>query len=233
MANYYIQTVVHQTIPPACMTPLETAILTQVFQYEEEDDGSLYLFAEESPSSSIVIDQSMIDRGADGFRKAIEDSRERSPELVQAVEKVWTGEADLDVEELGGYEPIFLEIIRREKNKIEGGCFAIEQSFTCSKMRSDGFGGAMTMVTPEGVQGISTQEWLHKKLQQRDDGGVTVDLDQRELSSILAALRYMQSHMGNGDFRPDIDAIAANDNTIRPLDEDEIDALCERINCGR
>jgi hypothetical protein len=132
-----------------------------------------------------------------------------------------------------GYEPIFLEIIRREKNKIEGGCFAIEQSFTCSKMRSDGFGGAMTMVTPEGVQGISTQEWLHKKLQQRDDGGVTVDLDQRELSSILAALRYMQSHMGNGDFRPDIDAIAANDNTIRPLDEDEIDALCERINCGR
>jgi hypothetical protein len=232
MANYYVQTVVHPTIPPACMTPLEECLLKQVFQWESEDDGSIYFFAEESPSSAVVIDESTIEGGTGAFRQAIEQSRERSPELCQAVEKVWDGSADLDTDELGGFEPIFHEMIRRERDKIEGGHIAIEQSFTCSKMRPDGFGGAITLITPEGIEGISTQEWLDQRLRQRQDGGVTVALDQRELAAVLAGLRCLQRHMGNTDFPAELDYILTNGNTIRQLDENEVDELCERINCS-
>jgi hypothetical protein len=94
-------------------------------------------------------------------------------------------------------------------------------------MRPDGFGGAITLITPEGIEGISTQEWLHKKLQQRADGGTTADLDEREIAAVLAGLRCLQA----GGFSVAMDVLT-NGGTIRPLDNNEIDALCERINCG-
>jgi hypothetical protein len=99
-------------------------------------------------------------------------------------------------------------------------------------MRPDGFGGAITLITPEGIEGISTQEWLDQRLRQRQAGGVTVELDQRELAAVLAGLRCLQSHMGNTDFPAELDDILTNGNTIRQLDENEVDKLCERINCS-
>jgi hypothetical protein len=56
----------------------------------------------------------------------------------------------------------------------------------------------------------------------------TIDLDYREISTVLAALRHWQAE----DERHDAEAhgIATDDGTIDSLTDDEIDALCERIN---
>jgi hypothetical protein len=61
-------------------------------------------------------------------------------------------------------------------------------------------------------------------------------LDIRELSCVLAALRYWQwqRHANTAGRRrlTDIHNIEDNDGEIVPLADAEIDALCERLNCG-
>ena len=48
-----------------------------------------------------------------------------------------------------------------------------------------------------------------------------------ELATVLAALRYWQRHRPSN---PELHAIATDDGTLTPLDSEEIDALCERLN---
>jgi hypothetical protein len=60
MADYFEQTVVQQTIPDADMTPLERLLLSRIFQSEPHGDG-WYFFAEESPSTMIVVSRAELD----------------------------------------------------------------------------------------------------------------------------------------------------------------------------
>jgi hypothetical protein len=63
-------------------------------------------------------------------------------------------------------------------------------------------------------------------------------LHDRELGTILAALRYWQRALndgGDGERRPNCDYdgcmdIATDSETIEPLSADEIDDLCEEVN---
>jgi len=58
----------------------------------------------------------------------------------------------------------------------------------------------------------------------------TPALDDRELATVLAALRYWQREGWiSGGHEHDI---ATNGDTLEPLGADEIDALCERLNAG-
>src|ERR1700757_819415 len=105
MSNYWVPTVVHESIRTSLMAPLEEFLLKQVFNWEVDedagDDKSLYFFAEESPSSAVVIDD---DLGDEGFRRMIAESRSLCPDLCKAVEEAWTEGPDLDMDEVGGYE---------------------------------------------------------------------------------------------------------------------------------
>ena len=65
-----------------------------------------------------------------------------------------------------------------------------------------------------------------------------LQVDNRELATILAALRYYQRtgvclDARNGDLIiPEEERDVATDGgTLEPLDENEIDELCERVNC--
>ncbi len=55
-----------------------------------------------------------------------------------------------------------------------------------------------------------------------------VRLSNRELATVLAALRYWQSDLAENDDAPI--SPAHFDNKITPLSVDEIDSLCERLN---
>jgi len=52
-------------------------------------------------------------------------------------------------------------------------------------------------------------------------------MNQRELNTILVALRILQQHC---ILRPELEAIATNDGADARMDDEEIDALCERLN---
>lgn len=64
-----------------------------------------------------------------------------------------------------------------------------------------------------------------------------LQVDERELATILAALRYWQRDGLSSDEHGDLatpgpeNDIATDGGTHEPLDLDEIDELCERINC--
>lgn len=56
-------------------------------------------------------------------------------------------------------------------------------------------------------------------------------LNDRELATVLAALRYYQSVMNFGGAPPfRVAQIASCDDTLLPLDACEVDDLCQRIN---
>lgn len=55
-----------------------------------------------------------------------------------------------------------------------------------------------------------------------------VALDERELATVLAALRYWQREGWRGDCHEQV--IATNDGDFSAMEADEIDTLCERIN---
>ncbi len=57
----------------------------------------------------------------------------------------------------------------------------------------------------------------------------TMKLTDRELGTVLAALRLRQSMLSERVL--DVEDIATNDGEFESLDEDEIDGLCERLNC--
>jgi hypothetical protein len=57
-----------------------------------------------------------------------------------------------------------------------------------------------------------------------------VGLTDRELATVLAALRYWQQDLLANEGEPPISEHFEGGNT--PLDAEEIDELCERLNCG-
>ena len=61
----------------------------------------------------------------------------------------------------------------------------------------------------------------------------TIALNERELATTLAALRYWQDTRANSPFRHSYNEYFGDDvKRIEPLNDSEIDSLCERINGG-
>lgn len=56
----------------------------------------------------------------------------------------------------------------------------------------------------------------------------------REFSTVLAALRYWQRNLEQGNVGEDdeFEPIASNAGALEPLDAEEIDLLCEQLNEG-
>ncbi len=66
---------------------------------------------------------------------------------------------------------------------------------------------------------------------------VTVDLDENELATVLAALRYFQDEFDNVDAKGIYEAFPlhfrrADDTFIEPLGSDDISTLCQQINAA-
>lgn len=61
-------------------------------------------------------------------------------------------------------------------------------------------------------------------------GGENYDLDERQIATVIAALRYWQRKgwISSGHEHQ----LASNGGSIEPLTKAEIDDLCEYLNCG-
>jgi hypothetical protein len=164
MADYHFPTVVDPNIPAADMTPLERLILDSVFDTESHDDG-VYYHSECGPKS--VVSLSVAD-----LRAALEASREQSEsgigKHVMALLSGSDAEAsidppdDIDVDLTGadsGWDRIFQDIARRSATIDE---IIVTSAFTCTKMRPDGFGGSVMLITAEAIRYRSTIDMLEE-----------------------------------------------------------------------
>lgn len=163
MADYHSPTVVTPSIPVADMTALENLLLQQVFD-ESMDGNESYFHSWCGPSDILTID-------AIELRTAWQESRDRESRINAYVGKRLeafdaTAEDkrsdDLDLDLTGPDEDwtrMFQDIVRRSQTLDE---IVVTTAFTCSKMRSDGFGGSVMRITADAIQYASTVEMLEE-----------------------------------------------------------------------
>jgi hypothetical protein len=153
MADYFTHVVVQPTIPHDDMTPLERLILPLVFDSDEEKDG-IYFYSETGPADNIILDR-------DDLEKALTASKCESSlndTIAEQLAARAPGDSIIEPDLSGGSTDfIFQDIVRRSATLKY---VTIVAAFTCSKMRSDGFGGAATLITADAILGKSTTDIL-------------------------------------------------------------------------
>ena len=164
MADYYTPTVIQQTIAEADMTTLERLLLSHIFE-SERDGESWYFFAESQPADMIIVaraalkaalaaSQLDVDNTANGFVAKLLASLKD--------EELQDGHLDLDLSETS-WEFIAQDIVRRSSTLRY---VSAVSSFTCSRMRPDGFGGAVVVISADAILGKSTNDLLEEFIEQ-------------------------------------------------------------------
>jgi hypothetical protein len=164
MADYYTPTVIQQTIPEADMTALERLLLSHIFDVERDGEG-WYFFSELGP-----VDMTMIGRAAlvaalaasepDLDNTAYAFASKRLADLKD--DELQDDHLDVDFSETS-WESILQDIVRRSQSLRY---VSAVSSFTCSRMRPDGFGGAVVVVSAEAILGKSTTNLLEEFIEQ-------------------------------------------------------------------
>jgi len=151
MADYYTPTVIPETIPDTDMTALERLLLSNIFSAERDGDG-WYFFAEESPADMIWIPRTELE-------EAVSKSIAIDSEANTLIQKVLQDTADGDEIEIDlsvtSYEFMLQDIVKRSATLSY---ITVVASFTCSRMRADGFGGMAILITANSIKGKSTHE---------------------------------------------------------------------------
>jgi hypothetical protein len=147
MANYLSPTVIQQPIPVADMTPLERLVLSLIFD-AELDGEALYFHASLGPSDAIGL-------SIDDLRTAFDASAGvDSTAATYTAERLAAAPADdteIEIDFSGtSWEFIFQDIVRRSATLRY---VTAVTSFTCSKMRPDGFGGMAVLITADAILG--------------------------------------------------------------------------------
>jgi hypothetical protein len=164
MADYHFPTVVRPSMPAHAITRLELALLTGMFEYEPDGDA-IYFYSSEGPSDTIWLDIAEL-------KDMLEDEAMPSSTIGEMVRhKLDEAGADeteleLDLSDLGE-AAIFQNIVRR-CDQLDH--VAIVSAWTCTKMRPDGFGGAVTIVTGDHVLSSSTCEMERRLLDRAEYG---------------------------------------------------------------
>ncbi len=164
MANYLSPTVIQQPIPVADMTPLERLVLSLIFDAEPDGDA-LYFHASLGPSDAIGL-------SIDDLRTAFEASaRIDSTAAACIAERLAAAPADdteIEIDFSGtSWEFIVQDIVRRSSTLRY---VTAVTSYTCSKMRPDGFGGMAVLITADAIVGKSTNDILEDFLAEVEGG---------------------------------------------------------------
>ena len=130
------------------MTPIELLLLTNVFESERDGDA-VYFFASDCMDDMPVLLM-------DEVRAALAESLDclTAAFLRNQLAECKDDDAYLQLEDEIPWEAAFQDIVRRSAT-IEH--VEVITSFTCSKMRPDGFGGAITIITGDQVLSSSTE----------------------------------------------------------------------------
>ncbi len=160
MADYYSPATVQPIIPIGDMTALELLLLTLVFNAERDGDA-LYFFTEYGPSDIVTLSRAQLVEAWEVSQWAI-----GSTANVYIAEKLANAplpdpsepDDDVDIDMTGtSWELLFQDIAKRSATVDE---IVVTTSFTCSKMRLDGFGGSVVLITANAISGKSTTDIL-------------------------------------------------------------------------
>jgi len=153
MADYFSPTVIQPKIPVSDVTPLERLLLSHIFNAEPDDEG-LYFYADEGPADMIWLDRDRIEAALAESPAAIDSIAATIVTEQLARVPADNVEIELDLSD-APWESIFQDIVRRS-NTLR--YVTSVTSFTCSRMRPNGFGGMAVLITANAVIGKSTSD---------------------------------------------------------------------------
>lgn len=164
MADYYTPTVIQQTIPGADMSPLERLLLSHIFDAERDGEG-WYFYSEQGPADMILVERAALEAAlaqsrAPGDNVANTLVREHLTKLQAAEPDAPLVDLDLST---NSWEPIMQDIVRRSSTLSY---VSAVSSFTCSRMRHDGFGGMVVVISADAILGKSTTDLLEEFIAQ-------------------------------------------------------------------
>jgi hypothetical protein len=162
MANYLSLTVIQQPIPVADMTPLERLVLSLIFDAEPHGEA-LYFHASLGPSDGIGLS---IDDLRTAFEASAGVNSTAAAYIAERLAVASVGDTEIEIDFSGtSWEFIFQDIVRRSATLRY---VTAVTSFTCSKMRPDGFGGMAVLITADAILGKSTNDILEDFLAEND-----------------------------------------------------------------
>jgi hypothetical protein len=146
------------------MTPLERLLLSHVFDAERDGEG-WYFFPEVGP-----VDMTAIGRAAlEAALAASELYTDNTANVFVSKLLADLKDDELQDEHLGidfsetSWESILQDIVRRSSTLRY---VSAVSSFTCSRMRSDGFGGAVVVISADSILGKSTNDLIEEFIEQ-------------------------------------------------------------------
>mgnify|MGYP001593890623 CR=1 FL=1 len=150
MADYYTPTVVDPMIPLAAMLPIERLFLAQVFD-EELDGESAYYCSEDGARDMISLSAADVRTALD---TATPETSRLAQKLIDEQPDAILGEDDIDIDMCGDlWADVLQDIVRRS---LDLDHLTVTMTFTCSKMRPDGFGGLAMLITAATIRSEST-----------------------------------------------------------------------------
>lgn len=150
MADYSTPTVIDPVIPLAAMLPIERMFLAQVFD-EEIDGESAYYFSEDGANDLISLPAAEVRAALDA---ATPETSRLAQKMIDEHPDAILGEDHIDLDMCGDlWADVLQDIVRRTPDL---GHLTVTMAFTCSKMRSDGFGGLAMLITASSVRSEST-----------------------------------------------------------------------------
>lgn len=153
MADYFSPTVIQQAIPDTDMTPLERLLLAHVFSAEPDGDA-LYFCAEEGPVDMIAVSRAELEAAFAASPECADSTA--TTYVAERLAQLSPNEAEIDLDLSGtSWEFFFQDIVRRSTTLRY---VTAVSSFTCSKMRPDGFGGMAVLITADRILGKSTTD---------------------------------------------------------------------------
>lgn len=152
MANYHTPIVVQQDIPVGDLTALERLLLAEIFDLQEDGD-TIYLSSDEGASDMLYVNP-------DKLRSCLDDPASEGTtawkQIVDQYAEAILGDDEIEIDASGGWwENILQDVVRRSKTLDH---LSVIASFTCDKMRPDGFGGMAILITAAQTRGQSTHD---------------------------------------------------------------------------
>jgi hypothetical protein len=164
MADYYSPTVIQQTIAETDMTPLERLLLSHIFE-SERDGEDWYFFSESGPTDMIMVERAALEFALEASGLDVDNSANSLVKrLLADLKEVQVHNRYVDIDlSITSWEFIFQNIVRRSSTLKY---VSAVSSFTCSRMRPDGFGGAVAVISADTILGKSTNDLIEEFIEQ-------------------------------------------------------------------
>jgi hypothetical protein len=154
MADYFTRTLVQQCIPLSDITPLELLLLLHMFSLED-GEATGHFCTWDGPAPIVSVPAGDLRAATDASRGTESRAMRR---ILDHYGDVLIGEGDIELDLSDNFWiTILQDIVARSRALTH---ISVTMSFTCSKLRPDGFGGAAMLITANCVRSTSTHVML-------------------------------------------------------------------------